>query len=59
MSMVQFQGALFLTQLSANLPGKAMELGPSIWVPGNCLGVVDEVLDFWFQPGPATATEVI
>lgn len=55
----QAQIVLFLIQLSANVPGRAAEHGPSSWGPSSHMGDPDGLLGSWLQSDPAPAIAAI
>lgn len=56
---VQIPAAPLLIQPTTNVPRKASENSPSIWVPSTHMGSPDGCPGSWFQCGPASAFEAI
>lgn len=57
--LVQVPAALFLTQLPANPPGKALEHGPSTWAPAAHVRDQDLIPGTKLCSGPALAVRTI
>lgn len=51
--------ALFLVQLPANVPGKAVDDGSNSWALASHVGDQGGILSSWLQPGPAQVTVTI
>ncbi|XP_051713723.1 intraflagellar transport protein 25 homolog isoform X2 [Oryctolagus cuniculus] len=56
---VDFEQWIERVHLSAKMPGKAVEDGPSTWTPDTVLGDQLRVPGSWLQPGPALAVATI